>query len=111
MRFPSRAHPRPPASTGGPTRTAAGFVLACATAAVLTGCSAQDAICGDGEYPVMSAGGTGSACAPDGKEPPDGYVRYPQGKVPQHVGDRWDTYWNTHTVDENGNIVKVSRAG
>ncbi len=73
----------------------------------LTGCSGlfQDDICSDGEYPVLSVGGTGSACAKDGEKVPEGYTRYPEGKVPQKVDDKWDVYWRTHTVDEKGNIV------
>ncbi|MGW3867108.1 hypothetical protein ACWEDZ_37455, partial [Streptomyces sp. NPDC005047] len=40
------------------------LVLACvAAAAVMTGCSIEEATCGGGEYPVLSVGGTGSACA------------------------------------------------
>ncbi|MCX4788293.1 hypothetical protein OG369_19620 [Streptomyces sp. NBC_01221] len=84
------------------------MALVSVTAAVLTaGCSLQDAICGGGEYPVMTVGSTGSACVPNGEDPPKGYVRYPKGKVPEHVGDKWDTYWETHSVDENGRIIDV----
>ncbi|MFE0873147.1 SCO0607 family lipoprotein [Streptomyces rochei] len=89
-------------------RPALGLALACAAAAAaLSGCSMEEATCGGGEYPVISVGGTGSACVPNGEEPPEGYTRYPEGKVPEHVGDEWDTYWQTHTVDEDGNIVEV----
>ncbi|WP_407547837.1 hypothetical protein QOM21_02475 [Streptomyces sp. Pv4-95] len=90
-------------------RTAAALTGAVAVIA-LTGCSGfsfQDDICGDGEYPVMSVGGTGSACVKDGEKVPEGYTRYPEGKVPQQVDDKWDVYWRTHTVDEKGNIVKA----
>ncbi|MFE7352244.1 SCO0607 family lipoprotein [Streptomyces sp. NPDC057543] len=84
------------------------MALVSATAALLTaGCSLQDATCGGGEYPVMTVGSTGSACVPNGEDPPKGYVRYPKGKVPEHVGDKWDTYWETHSVDENGRIIDV----
>jgi hypothetical protein len=41
----------------------------------------------------------------DGQEPPEGYVRYPAGKVPKHVDDEWDKYWSNKIVDKNGNIV------
>ncbi|MBL1100272.1 hypothetical protein JK363_27080 [Streptomyces sp. 205] len=44
---------------------------------------------------------------PGGQKPPKGYTRYPSGKVPEHVGDTWDTYGDTHTVDENGEIIKI----
>jgi hypothetical protein len=85
-----------------------GFALAGAAAVLLSGCSLQEASCAGGEYPVLSVGSTGSACVPDGEEPPEGYVRYPEGKVPEYVGDKWDTYWSTHTIDEKGNIVEAS---
>ncbi|MCW8220887.1 hypothetical protein H5I60_30870, partial [Streptomyces griseolus] len=44
---------------------------------------------------------------PDDEEPPKGYARYPEGKEPKHVDDTWDTYWQTHTVDENGRTVDL----
>lgn len=88
------------------------LILACAAAAaVMTGCSIEEATCGGGEYPVLSVGGTGSACVPNDQEPPKDYTRYPEGKVPEHVGDEWDTYWQTHTVDEDGRIVEVPQGG
>ncbi|ANS65803.1 lipoprotein [Streptomyces lincolnensis] len=52
-------------------------------------------------------GGTGSACVSDDEKPPKGYTRYPEGKEPEHVDDKWDVYWRTHTVDENGKIIKA----
>ncbi|KUO20989.1 SCO0607 family lipoprotein [Streptomyces dysideae] len=86
-----------------------GLALAgAAVAAVLTGCSIKEASCGGGEYPVMTVGSTGSACVSNGEEPPEGYVRYPEGKVPEQVGDKWDTYWSTHTIDKNGKIIEVA---
>lgn len=33
-----------------------------------------------------------------------------RGKVPQEVGDKWDVYWETHTLDEDGNIVDLPHA-
>ncbi|WP_277441014.1 hypothetical protein [Streptomyces sp. SPB162] len=78
---------------------------------MLAGCSSEDAICGGGEYPVLAVGSSGRACAPNGQEPPKGYVRFPQGKVPEHVGDTWDTYWNTHTVDASGKTIEVPSGG
>ncbi|NEB74807.1 hypothetical protein G3I40_06110 [Streptomyces sp. SID14478] len=82
--------------------------LAGAAAVVaLAGCSLdlRDAICSHGEYPVMTVGGTGSACVPDDEKPPSGYVRYPEGKVPRKVDDKWDVYWRTHTLDKSGAII------
>ncbi|MFF2571395.1 SCO0607 family lipoprotein [Streptomyces sp. NPDC058084] len=93
----------------------AAAALASATAIVaLAGCAGveyQEAICSSGEYPVMSVGGTGSACVSDKQEPPAGFVRYPEGKVPQHVDDTWDVYWDTHTLDKDGNIIDAPDAG
>ena len=72
-----------------------------------TGCSSRERICSSGEYPVKAVGNTtGAACVANGREPPAGYVRYPKGKVPAHVGDRWDEYWSTIIVDSDGKIVK-----
>ncbi len=95
-------------SGGRPVRSFVGLALAgAAAAAALTGCSMEDATCGGGEYPVLRVGGSGSACQPDGEEPPKGYARYPEGKVPEHVGDKWDKYWSYHTLDKNGKIIKL----
>ena len=88
----------------GAVATAATAVTAIMLA---TGCSFQDRICGSDQYPVKAVGTTtGRTCVPNGQEPPAGYVRYPDGKVPEHVDDEWDKYWRTVVVDEHGNIVK-----
>ncbi|HZG07333.1 MAG TPA: hypothetical protein VE546_27850 [Streptomyces sp.] len=89
-------------------RAGTGFLAAAAVlAAFLTGgCAYRESICGSGEYPVKAVGNkTGAACVPDGQEPPEGYVRYPEGKVPRHVGDTWDEYWSTVVVNDDGEIV------
>ncbi|AXG79082.1 SCO0607 family lipoprotein [Streptomyces paludis] len=92
-------------------RTAPAVVLAGLVMSMgLTACSIEDAICGSDEYPVLYVGSAGGDCVPNGEEPPKGYVRYPAGKVPQHVDDKWDLYWNTHSVDENGKIIEVPDA-
>ncbi|MBM7083665.1 SCO0607 family lipoprotein [Micromonospora humidisoli] len=71
-----------------------------------SGCGYRESICSDGEYPAIAVGGQGgSACFPDGQEPTAPYVRYPQGKVPQHVDDEWDVYWRDHGIDANGVII------
>lgn len=93
-------------STGhtGPVRIPR-LVLPAVLAVVLAagGCSFEEAICSSGEYPVAAVRSrTGRACTPDGEEPPAGFVRFPAGRVPEHVGDEWDRYWATHTMDENG---------
>lgn len=93
---------------GRRTRGLLGLALAGAVVAGLTtGCSMADATCGGEEYPVLAVGSSGSACVPKGEEPPKGYARYPEGKVPEHVGDKWDEYWSTRTVDKGGRIVKL----
>ncbi|GHJ40753.1 lipoprotein [Streptomyces sp. TS71-3] len=89
---------------------AAGFALACVTGAMLSGCSSADAVCGGGEHPVMAVGSTGRTCVSDSADPPKRYAGYPKGKAPQHVGDKWDTYWRTHTVDGSGKIIKAPGA-
>ncbi|MFD9006459.1 SCO0607 family lipoprotein [Streptomyces sp. NPDC059582] len=94
---------------------AVGAALVGAAAVVaLTGCSGleyQEAICSSGEYPVLTVNGTGSACTANDEKPPSGYTRYPKGKVPQQVGDKWDVYWDTHTLDEDGNIIDAPDGG
>jgi hypothetical protein len=101
-------HPSSANSRHRPIRSAVGLAMASVTVALLTtGCSMQDAQCGGGEYPVLAVGSTGGACVPDDEEPPQGYARYPEGKVPEHVGDKWDTYWSTRTVDKNGEIIEL----
>ncbi|MEU0133098.1 hypothetical protein ABZ172_03510 [Streptomyces sp. NPDC006296] len=111
----SRRTNRPAASfrPAGARLVAAAFTGAVALVA-LTGCAGmeyREAICSGGEYPVLSVGGTGSACVPDKEQPPAGFARYPEGKVPQQVDDKWDVYWNTHTVDEDGNTIDAPDAG
>jgi hypothetical protein len=86
-------------------RTRLPFLLGTAVliAGLTTGCSIREAICSSGEYPVAAVNSTsGRACVPDGEQPPAGYVRFPQGKVPQHVDDEWDIYWDEHKLDEHG---------
>ncbi|MGW4201741.1 SCO0607 family lipoprotein [Streptomyces sp. NPDC004726] len=87
---------------------AAGTVAAAVTVLLTTGCSAmEENQCRGGEYPVIGVGPEGGgACVPNGEEPGDGYVRYPEGKVPKKVDDKWDVYWRDHYVDENGKEVK-----
>ena len=88
-------------------RTLTGAVLTAALGlTLLTAGCVEDAICGSDDYPVKAVGNTtGQDCVPEGEEPPAGYVRYPAGKVPKHVGDKWDEYWSTVVVDERGNVV------
>ncbi|MER5555043.1 hypothetical protein ABT001_25790 [Streptomyces sp. NPDC002793] len=91
-----------------PSRSALGLALAGATVALLTSaCSLQDAVCGGDEYPVLRVNSAGSACVADDEEPPKGYARYPEGKVPERVEDKWDTYWSNRTLDENGRTIEI----
>lgn len=78
------------------------------TAALTSGCLFwRERICPEGEYPVKQVGSaTGRTCVPDGQEPPEGYVRYPAGKVPEYRFDEWDERWKDTVFDENGNIVR-----
>jgi hypothetical protein len=70
------------------------------------GCAFREAICSSGEYPVAAVRTTtGRACVEDGQAPPAGYVRFPKGKIPEHIGDKWDRYWDEHMLDENGREV------
>ncbi|WP_427920770.1 SCO0607 family lipoprotein [Streptomyces sp. cg40] len=90
------------------TRVAVLTAAVISTAGLLSACSfsTADAMCSSGEYPVLVPGSTmRGACVTNGDAPPSGYVRYPKGKVPQHVDDKWDTYWQTHTVDTKGHIT------
>ena len=109
MRRTSRPdHSSSTSSRRRPSRSAVGLALASVTVVLLaTGCSMEDAQCGGGEYPVLAVGSSGSACVPDGEEPPKGFARYPEGKVPEHVDDKWDTYWSTRTVDKDGKIIEL----
>ncbi|MER7723233.1 hypothetical protein [Streptomyces sp. NPDC096323] len=106
------AHRTSPLAAIRPARIIAAALVSAAAVVALTGCSGYvESICGGGEYPVMTVGGTGSACVKDSEEPPKGYTRYPEGKVPKHVDDKWDVYWRTHTLDKNGNIIEAPEAG
>ncbi|MFC3410819.1 SCO0607 family lipoprotein [Streptomyces lusitanus] len=98
--------------TGRARIAVAAFASAVAVVAV-TGCAGfeyKEDICGADEYPALSVGGTGSMCVSNNEEPPAGFVKYPQGKVPQQVGDKWDLYWQDHTLDEDGKVVDVPGA-
>ncbi|MGC0334266.1 hypothetical protein RKD23_007256 [Streptomyces sp. SAI-170] len=89
-------------------RTAGAALAGAAAVAALTGCSAleyQEDLCMAGHYPVLAVNDSGSDCVPDDEQPPTGYARYPQDKMPRHVGDKWDVFWSTHTLDENGAVI------
>jgi hypothetical protein len=86
-------------------RYAAVLATAGLAATLLLGGCGEDAICGGGEYPVQSIGGTGRQCVSNDSGPPAGFARYPSDKMPKHVDDKWDVYWRTHAVDQHGNII------
>ncbi|MCE0538178.1 hypothetical protein LWF15_22020 [Kineosporia rhizophila] len=83
------------------TRVAVGGALVALFS--LTACGSGESVCTDDEYPVAAIGSTGSACEPNGQEPSEGYVRYPEGKVPEKVDDQWYSYWQEHVLDKDGN--------
>lgn len=108
--FRQRVRTRTAAHDSGRRRRLWALVpVSAALVLTFSGCSIQDAICGGEEYPVLNVGSTGSACVPKGEEPPKGYVRYPEGKVPEQVGDKWDEYWQDHTVDKDGKVVPAPK--
>ncbi|MEU2231689.1 SCO0607 family lipoprotein [Streptomyces vietnamensis] len=97
----------------GRVRIATAALAGSAAVVTLTGCAGieyQEGICNSGGHPAMPVGGTGSACVSDGQEPPAGFVRYPEGKVPQQVGDKWDVHRDTHADDKDGDIIDAPDA-
>jgi hypothetical protein len=83
-------------------------VAAIATALLSTGCGLHvaDHMCEPSEYPATAVGSyAANICVSKGKEPPAGYVRFPKGKVPQYVDDKWDKYWHHHALDKNGRVI------
>jgi hypothetical protein len=105
MRIKSTSsRPRPSRRSTAARLTPLALCLAGAVMTLTTACTLQDNICSDGEYPVASIGSSsGGACVRDGDDPPKGYVGYPKGQVPKHVDDKWDKYWQEHTLDAHGN--------
>ncbi|MFD9541959.1 SCO0607 family lipoprotein [Streptomyces sp. NPDC060022] len=112
--MPRRTNRPAPAVRPAGIRLAAAALVSAAAAVALTGCAGfeyREDICSRGEYPVLSVGSTGSACVSDKEKPPAGFVRYPEGKVPQQVDDKWDVYWDTHTLDKDGTTIEAPDAG
>ncbi|MYV97710.1 hypothetical protein GT354_05340 [Streptomyces sp. SID3343] len=90
---------RGPLAVSALTATAAGLLF-------VVGCSTKERICTSEEYPVKAVGSsTGVACVSDGREPDPGYVRYPEGQVPEHLDDKWDKHWRDVVFDADGNIT------
>jgi hypothetical protein len=98
-------------ATGGLGRAAVLVLTAAAAVGLTTACSVdlRDAMCQSNEYPVAVVGYAGGGyCVSDKEQPPKGAVRYPEGKVPQHVDDKWDKYWQSHALDANGKLITDS---
>lgn len=94
-------------------RVVAAVLMSATAVGMLTGCAGfeyKEDICSHGEYPALAVGGTGRACFSDKEELSAGYARYPAGKVPKQVDDKWDLYWNTHTLDKDGKIITAPDA-
>ncbi|MFF8594553.1 SCO0607 family lipoprotein [Streptomyces sp. NPDC015220] len=87
------------------------LVLVSAVAALpLTGCAGrQERVCSPGRDPVLAVNDSGSDCIPSDEEPAPGWARYPQGKVPVHLDDKWDRYWADKTLDQHGRVVPLPR--
>ncbi|MGH1551367.1 SCO0607 family lipoprotein [Streptomyces sp. L7] len=94
------------------TRVAVLTAAPISAAGLLSACSftTADAMCSSGEYPVLVPGSTrGRRLREERRHPAERLPRgYPKSKVPQHVDDKWDMYWQTHTVDTKGHITAAS---
>ncbi|MFJ9994989.1 SCO0607 family lipoprotein [Streptomyces werraensis] len=113
MHIPRRVSRTATAPRTGRARTAAAALASAVAVVAVTGCAGfeyREDICSADEYPALSVGGTGSICVSSKEAPPAGFVKYPQGKAPQQVDDKWDLYWDTHTLDEDGKVVDVPAA-
>lgn len=92
-------------------------VAGVAAAFLATSGPIADHICDTGQYPIKAVGSRiGMACQQDGTQPSAGYVSYPRGEAPQHVGDKWDNFWSGVRVNRQDQIVDghghlVSRTG
>lgn len=78
-------------------RPKAAMLVVLAVATGTAGCSYEERICSEGEYPVVNSGTfDGGACVANGKEPPKGYVRYPAHKVPVYLEDDYQPTWRDY---------------
>lgn len=59
---------------------------------LLSGCLAGERMCSSDEYPVYSVEfpESGRACVSDDAEPPAGYARYPEGRVPEYASEDYN---------------------
>ena len=75
-------------------RRAAGIVAVLISSSALSGCiSIQDDMCSAGEQPVYAVDNRdGKTCIDDGAAVPEGFATYPEKRVPQKVGDKYDRW-------------------
>ncbi|GGT45043.1 SCO0607 family lipoprotein [Nonomuraea spiralis] len=88
------------------------YSLALAAIAIVlstAACAGEERVCLENHYPVKLIGSeTGSRCVSVLDEPPAGYTRYPEGKVPAVVGDKWYQYWKNVIFDASGKPLDVN---
>jgi hypothetical protein len=66
-------------------------LLVLAVLAVLTGCSAVERVCSEGERPAMLLQGgqlMGGECVAEGEQPPPGFLLYPRDLEPTMLRDQ-----------------------
>lgn len=75
-------------------RRAAAAVAALLSLAALGGCDLPpDDVCSQGMRPVYAVdNATGKTCVEDRDAAPEGYADYPEQRVPQTVGDKYDRW-------------------
>lgn len=71
------------------------LLAAVVSVSALTACDVYvERPCAEGEDPVYALDNpTGMHCLPQGRPEPPGWARYPPGRVPQEVGDRYYRSW------------------
>lgn len=71
-------------------------VVAAFVVTALASCDVQDVareqLCSDGAYPAFSERypRTGRTCVDEGQDPPVGFSRYPDGRVPKFVDEDYN---------------------
>ena len=59
----------------------------------MVGCTWQEGICSEGEYPVYAlTNKNGGMCVRNGDPVPNGFAAYPDGRVPKSVNDKYDRW-------------------
>ncbi|MEO5653797.1 MAG: hypothetical protein ABIN79_03430 [Marmoricola sp.] len=66
----------------------------CILALGVSGCQLiTEHMCSDGEYPTYALDNPdGAYCEKDGRQPEPGFAAYPEKRVPQVVGDKYDRW-------------------